>query len=53
MKKVLFIICVLMPAPICGFLGQQVPENLGWICSFGAVVLPLGIYVNFKDKFGM
>ena len=55
MKKVLFYICVLVPAPICGFLANwhQVPENLSMIFSFGAVFLPLGIYVNFRDKFGI
>ena len=52
-KKVLFIICLLLVAFVCGFLGHYVPENLSMICSLGAVILPLGIYVNFKDKFGM
>ena len=51
MKKILFIITIIILGGLCGLLGAFVPNDLSMIFSFGAFILPMGLYLNFKDKF--
>ena len=52
MKKVLFIICLLLVGFTCGFLARFVEPPLDMVFSLGAAILPLGIWINFRHKFG-